>query len=281
MDTVPPRTYNNSNFPEGLPAVSLSDEERARQQRWTPLRVTIWILISAIAGLGWWMLAVRRGETVNGIWFVFAAIGSYSIGYRFYAKYIQDKLVHPDDSRATPAEYDYNGRDFVPTDRRILYGHHFAAIAGAGPLVGPVLSAQMGYLPSTIWIIVGVILAGAVQDYLVLVISMRRGGRSLGQMAREELGRFGGIAALIATLTIMLIIVAILAMVVVNSLAASSWGVWSVGLTIPIALLMGFYLRYLRPGKVFEVSIIGIVLLVLAIASGPGSRTLPLPVLST
>lgn len=268
MDTVPPRTYNNSNFPEGLPAVSLSDEERARQQRWTPLRVTIWILISAIAGLGWWMLAVRRGETVNGIWFVFAAIGSYFIGYRFYAKYIQDKLVHPDDSRATPAEYDYNGRDFVPTDRRILYGHHFAAIAGAGPLVGPVLSAQMGYLPSTIWIIVGVILAGAVQDYLVLVISMRRGGRSLGQMAREELGRFGGIAALIATLTIMLIIVAILAMVVVNSLAASSWGVWSVGLTIPIALLMGFYLRYLRPGKVFEVSIIGIVLLVLAIASG-------------
>ena len=114
MDTVPPRTYNNSNFPEGLPAVSLSDEERARQQRWTPLRVTIWILISAIAGLGWWMLAVRRGETVNGIWFVFAAIGSYFIGYRFYAKYIQDKLVHPDDSRATPAEYDYNGRDFVP-----------------------------------------------------------------------------------------------------------------------------------------------------------------------
>ncbi|WP_445439695.1 carbon starvation CstA family protein [Cutibacterium sp. V947] len=214
------------------------------------------------------MLAIHRGETVNGIWFVFAAVGSYFIGYRFYAQYIQDKLVHPDDERATPAEYDYNGRDFVPTDRRILYGHHFAAIAGAGPLVGPVLSAQMGYLPSTIWIIVGVILAGAVQDYLVLVISMRRGGRSLGQMAKDELGRVGGIAALVATLTIMLIIVAILAMVVVNSLAASSWGVWSVGLTIPIALLMGFYLRHLRPGKVLEVSLIGIVLLVLAIASG-------------
>ena len=214
------------------------------------------------------MLAIHRGETVNGIWFVLAAVGSYFIGYRFYAKYIQDKLVHPDDERATPAEYDYNGRDFVPTDRRILYGHHFAAIAGAGPLVGPVLSAQMGYLPSTIWIIVGVILAGAVQDYLVLVISMRRGGRSLGQMAKDELGRFGGIAALVATLTIMLIIVAILAMVVVNSLAASSWGVWSVGLTIPIALLMGLYLRYLRPGKVLEVSVMGIILLVLAIASG-------------
>ena len=251
-----------------MPPTSLSAKERARHDRWTPPKVIAWILISAIAGLGWWMLAIHRGETVNGIWFVLAAVGSYFIGYRFYAKYIQDKLVHPDDERATPAEYDYNGRDFVPTDRRILYGHHFAAIAGAGPLVGPVLSAQMGYLPSTIWIIVGVILAGAVQDYLVLVISMRRGGRSLGQMAKDELGRFGGIAALVATLTIMLIIVAILAMVVVNSLAASSWGVWSVGLTIPIALLMGLYLRYLRPGKVLEVSVMGIILLVLAIASG-------------
>ncbi|MEA5655184.1 carbon starvation CstA family protein [Cutibacterium granulosum] len=261
-------TSRESTPPSGMPPTSLSAKERARHDRWTPPKVIAWILISAIAGLGWWMLAIHRGETVNGIWFVLAAVGSYFIGYRFYAKYIQDKLVHPDDERATPAEYDYNGRDFVPTDRRILYGHHFAAIAGAGPLVGPVLSAQMGYLPSTIWIIVGVILAGAVQDYLVLVISMRRGGRSLGQMAKDELGRFGGIAALVATLTIMLIIVAILAMVVVNSLAASSWGVWSVGLTIPIALLMGLYLRYLRPGKVLEVSVMGIILLVLAIASG-------------
>ena len=261
-------TSRESTPPSGMPPTSLSAKERARHDRWTPPKVIAWILISAIAGLGWWMLAIHRGETVNGIWFVLAAVGSYFIGYRFYAKYIQDKLVHPDDERATPAEYDYNGRDFVPTDRRILYGHHFAAIAGAGPLVGPVLSAQMGYLPSTIWIIVGVILAGAVQDYLVLVISMRRGGRSLGQMAKDELGRFGGIAALAATLTIMLIIVAILAMVVVNSLAASSWGVWSVGLTIPIALLMGLYLRYLRPGKVLEVSVMGIILLVLAIASG-------------
>ena len=261
-------TSRESTPPSGMPPTSLSAKERARHDRWTPPKVIAWILISAIAGLGWWMLAIHRGETVNGIWFVLAAVGSYFIGYRFYAKYIQDKLVHPDDERATPAEYDYNGRDFVPTDRRILYGHHFAAIAGAGPLVGPVLSAQMGYLPSTIWIIVGVILAGAVLDYLVLVISMRRGGRSLGQMAKDELGRFGGIAALVATLTIMLIIVAILAMVVVNSLAASSWGVWSVGLTIPIALLMGLYLRYLRPGKVLEVSVMGIILLVLAIASG-------------
>ncbi|AOZ73459.1 carbon starvation protein A [Boudabousia tangfeifanii] len=230
--------------------------------------MAIWAIISLIAASGWWFTAIARGETVNGIWFVFAAVGSYLIAYRFYAKYIQDKFVKPDDKRATPAEYDYNGRDFVPTDRRILYGHHFAAIAGAGPLVGPVLAAQMGYLPGTIWIIVGVIFAGAVQDYLVLVISMRRGGRSLGQMAKDELGTVGGIAALVATLSIMLIIVAILAMVVVNSLAASSWGVWSVGLTIPIALFMGFYLRYIRPGKVMEVSMIGIVLLLLAIISG-------------
>lgn len=254
--------------PQGMPPTHISDEERSHHGRWTPARVIVWILVSAVAGLGWWMLAIHRGETVNGIWFVLAAVGSYLIGYRFYALYIQNRLVHPDDDRATPAEYDYNGRDFVPTDRRILYGHHFAAIAGAGPLVGPVLAAQMGYLPGTIWIVVGVILAGAVQDYLVLVISMRRGGRSLGQMAKDELGRVGGIAALVATLSIMLIIVAILAMVVVNSLAASSWGVWSVGLTIPIALFMGFYLRYLRPGKVMEVSAIGVVLLLLAIASG-------------
>ena len=156
----------------------------------------------------------------------------------------------------------------MPTDRRVLFGHHFAAIAGAGPLVGPVLAAQMGYLPGTLWIIVGVVLAGAVQDYLVMFFSMRRGGRSLGQMAREELGVIGGTAALIATLTIMIIIVAILALVVVNALGASPWGVYSVGLTLPIALFMGVYLRFIRPGKVMEVSIIGFVLLMFAIISG-------------
>jgi len=181
---------------------------------------------------------------------------------------IERRVALPDDSRATPAEYNSNGRDFVPTDRVVLFGHHFAAIAGAGPLVGPVLAAQMGYLPGTIWIVVGAVLAGCVQDYLVLFFSMRRGGRSLGQMAREELGVVGGTAALVATLAIMIIIVAILALVVVNALGESPWGVYSVSLTIPIALFMGCYLRYLRPGKVLEVSLIGLALLMFAIISG-------------
>ena len=250
------------------PAVETSAAERAHHDRWTPGKIALWVAIALLGGVGWFMVAIYRGETVNGIWFVFAAVCSYLIAYRFYSKYIQDKLVRPDDRRATPAEYDYDGKDYVPTDRRILFGHHFAAIAGAGPLVGPVLAAQMGYLPGTIWIIVGVILAGAVQDYLVLFVSMRRGGRSLGQMARDELGWFGGIAAFIATLSIMLIIVAILAMVVVNALGESAWGVYSVGLTIPIAIFMGLYLRYLRPGKVMEVSGIGCALLLFAIISG-------------
>jgi carbon starvation protein len=240
----------------------------AEDRHWTPLKVAIWIAIALLGGFSWVMLAVIRGETVNAIWFVFAAVCTYFIGYRFYSKYIEKHLLKPDDSRATPAEYKADGKDYAATDRRVLYGHHFAAIAGAGPLVGPVLAAQMGYLPGTIWIIVGVVLAGAVQDYLVMFFSMRRGGRSLGQMARDELGRVGGTAAIIATLTIMVIIVAILALVVVNALAESPWGVFSVAMTIPIALFMGCYLRFFRPGKVTEVSIIGFVLLIAAIVGG-------------
>jgi carbon starvation protein len=236
--------------------------------RWTPVKIITWVAISLLGGLAWVMLAVVRGETVNAIWFVFAAVCTYFVGYRFYSKYIERHLLKPDDFRATPAEYKADGKDFAATDRRVLYGHHFAAIAGAGPLVGPVLAAQMGYLPGTIWIIVGVVLAGAVQDYLVLFFSMRRGGRSLGQMARDELGRVGGTAAIIATLTIMVIIVAILALVVTNALAESPWGVFSVGMTIPIALFMGCYLRFFRPGRITEVSIIGFVLLLAAIIGG-------------
>ncbi len=249
------------------PPVEVEHDPRS-DRRWTPPRIALWIAIAVLGGVGWFMVAIARGETVNGVWFVFAGVCSYLIAYRFYSRFVQNRLVRPDDTRATPAEYAYDGKDYVPTDRRILFGHHFAAIAGAGPLVGPVLAAQMGYLPGTIWIILGVIFAGAVQDFLVLVISTRRHGRSLGKMARDELGLVGGIAAFIATLSIMLIIIAILAMVVVNSLGESAWGVYSVGLTIPIAVLMGVYLRYLRPGKVFEVSAIGVVLLLLAIVSG-------------
>lgn len=240
----------------------------AEDKKWTPKKIALWVAISLIGAVSWTMLAIVRGETVNAIWFVFAAVCTYFIGYRFYSKYIENKLTEPDDRRATPAEYDADGKDYAVTDRRVLYGHHFAAIAGAGPLVGPVLAAQMGYLPGTIWIIVGVIFAGAVQDYLVLFYSMRRGGRSLGQMAKEELGPVGGYAAILATLTIMIIITAILALVVVNALGESPWGVFSVGMTIPIALFMGVYLRYIRPGKVNEVSIIGFVLLMAAIIGG-------------
>ncbi|MCC9146692.1 MULTISPECIES: carbon starvation CstA family protein [unclassified Arthrobacter] len=252
-----------------LPPVAVDPEVlEAEERRWTPAKIAIWAGIALLGGFSWTMLAVVRGETVNAIWFVFAAVCTYLIGYRFYSKLIEAKLLKPNDRRATPAEYKADGKDFAATDRRVLYGHHFAAIAGAGPLVGPVLAAQMGYLPGTIWIIVGVVLAGAVQDYLVMFFSMRRGGRSLGQMARDELGLIGGTAALIATLVIMIIIVAILALVVVNALAESPWGVFSVSMTIPIALFMGVYLRYLRPGKVTEVSIIGFVLLLAAIIAG-------------
>lgn len=251
-----------------LPPVALSEEQHAKAGRWTWPKIVLWVAIALLGGIAWTMLAIVRGETVNAIWFVFAAVCTYLIGYRFYSKVIERYITRPDDRRATPAEVKQDGKDYVPTDRRVLYGHHFAAIAGAGPLVGPVLAAQMGYLPGTIWIIVGVVLAGAVQDYLVLFFSMRRGGRTIGQMARQELGKIGGTAAIIAALLIMIIIVAILALVVVNALGESPWGVFSVGMTIPIALFMGVYLRFLRPGKVTEVSIIGFVLLMAAIIGG-------------
>jgi carbon starvation protein len=253
----------------GLPPAALDPAiADAEDRKWTPLKIAVWAAIAVLGGVSWSVLAIVRGESVNAIWFVFAAVCTYLIGYRFYSKYIERHLLRPDDTRATPAEYKADGKDYAATDRRVLFGHHFAAIAGAGPLVGPVLAAQMGYLPGTIWIIVGVVFAGAVQDYLVLFFSMRRGGRSLGQMARDELGVIGGTAALIATLTIMVIIVAILALVVVNALAESPWGVFSVSMTIPIALFMGCYLRFFRPGKITEVSLIGFVLLLAAIIGG-------------
>jgi carbon starvation protein len=231
-------------------------------------RYAIWVGVALVGAVCWGMLALSRGETINAGWLLFAALASYAIAYRFYARFIQNRVLGTDDSRATPAERLNNGRDFEPMDRRVLFGHHFAAIAGAGPLVGPVLAAQMGFLPGTIWIIVGVILAGAVQDMTTLFFSMRRDGKSLGQMAREEIGPVGGAAALIAVLSIMVILLAVLALVVVLALAASPWGSFSLAMTIPIALLMGVYLRFLRPGRVLEVSIIGVALLILAIFGG-------------
>jgi len=225
-------------------------------------------IIAVIGAIAWAIVAFARGETVNAVWFVVAAICTYVIGFRFYARLIEMKIVRPRDDHATPAEVLDDGADYVPTDRRVVFGHHFAAIAGAGPLVGPVLATQMGYLPCSIWIIIGAVFAGAVQDYLVLWISTRRRGRSLGQMARDELGATGGAAALVGAFVIMVIIIAVLALVVVRGLSQSPWGVFSIAMTIPIALFMGCYLRFLRPGRVTEVSIIGFVLLLLAVASG-------------
>ncbi|RFU84835.1 carbon starvation protein A [Streptomyces triticagri] len=234
----------------------------------TPKAIAGWSLVAVIGAVGWVVLALARGEEVSAVWMLAAALGSYAIAYRFYAKWIQYKVLKADRTRATPAERLNNGVDFHPTDRRVLFGHHFAAVAGAGPLVGPILAAQMGYLPGTIWIVAGVIFAGAVQDMVVLFFSTRRDGRSLGQIARDEIGPLGGAAALVAVFMIMIILLAVLALVIVNALADSPWGVFSIGMTIPIALFMGFYLRTLRPGRVTEVSLIGVALLLLAIVAG-------------
>lgn len=230
--------------------------------------IVIWSGVALIGAVAWGVLALSRGEDVNAAWLVVAALGSYAIAYRFYAKVIVKHVLRVDDRRATPAERLNNGIDYHPTDRRVLFGHHFAAIAGAGPLVGPVLAAQMGYLPGTIWIIFGVIFAGAVQDMVILFFSMRRDGKSLGQMARQEIGPIGGVAALVAVMVIMIILLAVLGIVVVNALAQSPWGTFSLAMTIPIALFMGAYMRWWRPGKVIETTIIGVALLLLAIVAG-------------
>src|SRR6185295_4954190 len=213
-------------------------------------------------------IALNRGESVSAVWLVTAALAVYFLAYRFYSKFIVELVLHVDPKRPTPAVRHNDGMDYVPTNKYVLYGHHFAAIAGAGPLVGPVLAAQMGYLPGTLWILVGVILAGAVQDFMILFLSLRRDGRSLGEMIRTELGPAAGVIAMIGVLMIMFIVLAVLALVVVKALAISPWGTFTVAMTIPIALLMGIYLRVLRPGRVLEVSIIGLVLLLLSIHYG-------------
>ncbi|MEU6802412.1 carbon starvation CstA family protein [Streptomyces neyagawaensis] len=253
-----------------MPTSAMPESGRTAPEkpRMSPRSLAIWITVALVGALGWAVLALSRGEEISAVWLVVAALGSYAIAYRFYSRFIARRVLQVDDTRATPAERLEDGVDYHPTDKRVLFGHHFAAIAGAGPLVGPVLAAQMGYLPGTIWIIAGVIFAGAVQDMIVLFLSMRRDGKSLGQMARDEIGTVGGAAALIGVFAIMIILLAVLAMVVVNALAESAWGTFSVTMTIPIALFMGFYLRYLRPGRVVETSFIGVALLLLAILGG-------------
>ncbi|BAP36646.1 MULTISPECIES: carbon starvation CstA family protein [Acinetobacter] len=238
------------------------------QTKSSPLSKLIWVIVAIIGAVSFGILAVSKGEHVNAVWLVLAAICVYSIAYRFYSLFIATKVFELNPRRLTPAHRLADGLDYVPTNKYVLFGHHFAAIAGAGPLVGPILAAQMGYLPGTIWLLVGVVLAGAVQDFLVLFISTRRDGRSLGEMAKQELGSFAGVVVMLGALGVMIIILAVLALVVVKALAHSPWGVFSIAATIPIALFMGIYMRYIRPGKIAEVSIIGFVLMMAAIVYG-------------
>jgi carbon starvation protein len=232
------------------------------------LRAIAWLFVGLAGAAGWGVLALHRGETISAAWLVLAAVGTYLLAFRFYSRFLADRVFGLNDRRATPAERLGNGRDYVPTSRWVLFGHHFAAIAGAGPLVGPVLAAQFGYLPGTIWIVVGVVLAGAVQDFVILFASMRRDGKSLGQMAKEETGPVTGLLAMLAVLAIMIILLAVLALVVVNALKDSPWGVFAILCTIPIAVLMGFWMKVWRPGRTLEASAAGVALLLLALVGG-------------
>jgi len=228
----------------------------------------IWILVALLGAFALAGIALHRGESINALWLITAAVCIYAIAYRFYAAWIAAKVLTIDATRATPAERLDNGRDFMPTNRWVVFGHHFAAIAGPGPLVGPTLAAQFGYLPGTLWILIGAVLGGAVQDMVTLFFSMRRNGRSLGQMARDEIGAIGGTAALIGTFMIMIILIAVLGLVVVNAMKHSPWATSTVAATIPIAMLVGIYMRNIRPGRVLEASALGVALLLLSVFAG-------------
>jgi carbon starvation protein len=232
------------------------------------LKAAVWAVLAVVGAAALAAIAVGRREPVNGVWFVVAAVCIFLVAYRFYSAFLAAKVLALDDTRATPAERLDDGRDFVPTNKWVLLGHHFAAIAGPGPLVGPTLAAQFGYLPGTLWLIVGAVLGGCVQDFLILFFSIRRDGKSLGQMAREEVSRRGGMLALLAVLAIMVILLAVIGLVLINALKGSPWGTFTLAMTIPIALLMGLHLRYWRPGRVLEATVIGLVLIVLAVVAG-------------
>ena len=234
----------------------------------TATQIIILVILAVLGAFSLAYIALNRGEAINAMWIVVAAVCVYLVAYRLYGLFISTTVLKADSTRMTPAYRRNDGLDYVPTDEKILFGHHFAAIAGAGPLVGPVLAAQMGYLPGLLWILAGCVLAGAVQDFMVLFISTRRDGRSLGELVREEMGEVAGVIALIACFMIMIIILGVLAMVVVKALAGSPWGTYTVGFTIPLAFFMGIYLRYIRPGRIGEVSVIGLALLLFGIVSG-------------
>jgi carbon starvation protein len=232
------------------------------------LKSSVWVAVALLGAYALSGIALNRGESINAIWMVTAAACIYAIAYRFYAAWIAAKVLTIDETRATPAERLDNGRDFVPTNKWIVFGHHFAAISGPGPLIGPTLAAQFGYLPGTLWILIGAVLGGAVQDMVVLFFSTRRNGRSLGQMARDEIGAIGGTAALIGTFMIMIILIAVLGLVVVNAMKHSPWATSTIAATIPIAMIVGLYIRHIRPGRVLEASAIGVVLLLLSVFAG-------------
>jgi carbon starvation protein len=232
------------------------------------VKILIWVAISIVGGFAFATIGLKRGETINAAWLLTAALCTYAVAYRFYSKIIAANIFALSAERATPALRLSDGRDFVPTNRWIVFGHHFAAISGPGPLVGPTLAAQFGFLPGALWIIIGVALGGAVQDMVILCCSIRRDGKSLGQMARDEIGTLAGNVALVSVLGIMIVLIAVLALIIVNALAQSPWGTVTIGLTIPIALFMGVYLKWLRPGRVLEATAIGIVLLIFALYAG-------------
>ena len=232
------------------------------------LKIIIWVAVALLGATAISAIALNRGESISAMWFIAAAACVYAIAYRFYAAWIAASVLVVDETRATPAERLDNGRDFIPTNKWVVFGHHFAAIAGPGPLVGPTLAAQFGYLPGTLWILIGAVLGGAVQDMVTLFFSTRRNARSLGQMARDEIGPIGGAAALIGTFLIMIILIAVLGLVVVNAMKHSPWAASTVAATIPIAMLVGFYMRNFRPGRVLEASSLGVVLLLLAVVGG-------------
>jgi carbon starvation protein len=230
--------------------------------------ILFWLLLASAGAWAFATLATHRGESINSIYILIAALCTYAIGYRFYSKWLATRVLMLDDRRATPCEVKDDGKDYVKTNKWIVFGHHFAAISGPGPLVGPVLAAQFGYLPGTLWILIGVVLGGAVQDFVILFSSLRRNGKSLGQMVKEEMNTVAGVLAMLAVLAILIILLAVLALVVVNALAESPWGIFTVGATIPIAVFMGIYLRFMRIGKVLEASVMGIALLLLAVWGG-------------
>jgi carbon starvation protein len=232
------------------------------------MSIVLWVAISLLGAGSMAVIAMSAGEKVNAVFLVVAAVCTYAVGYRFYSKFIAEKIFALSEDRVTPAVTLEDGKDYVPTHKWVLFGHHFAAIAGAGPLVGPILAAQFGYLPGTLWLIVGAVLAGAVQDFVVLCASMRRGGKSLGQMAKDEISPLAGVVALIAILLIMMILMAVLALVIVNALKASPWGAFTLLMTIPIAMIVGIYMRFIRPEKVLEGSLIGVVLTIIAVVAG-------------